>query len=168
MDVLEGCGVGRFRGNAEVQGRDDDAVLGHGFVADVAVLAGAVDPGAAVQFNHYREGAVALGLEQLGLEGLIAVAEIFHVLNLDGVGSLFAESHTGLLKFGGLVCPSVANVTLDRVTVNCRHSPQGYRSLRIRLTAETQSTRRFAEIFCASLCALRLCGKWRAVTGKLL
>ena len=43
---------------------------------------------------------------------------------------------------------------------------QGNRILKIPLTAETQSTRRFAEILCASLCALRLCGKWRAGTRK--
>ena len=94
VDIGEGSGIGGHRRDAEVQGRHDDAVAGQGLVRRVAVQAVSTHPGAAVQLDHDREGPAALGTEQPRQQGSIAVAKIFHVLDVNFVGCcLFAGDH---------------------------------------------------------------------------
>ena len=97
MDVGEGGRVWRFRRNAKVQGHHDDAVSSQRFVADVAVLAVTIHPGAAMQLDHYRERSAPLGLEEARQEELITVPQIFHVFDLDFISGLCADSHAKLL-----------------------------------------------------------------------
>ena len=68
---------------AEVERRDGDAVVGEPFVVRLAAGAIVLGPDPAVQFDQRRERPRAVRLEQPHQQRLVAMTEIFHVLDVE-------------------------------------------------------------------------------------
>jgi hypothetical protein len=61
-----------------------------------------------VQFDHDRERSTATRLEETRQQGLVAVAEIFYVFDVNSIGRLSTDSHTRFLfLIGHSICVSL-------------------------------------------------------------
>src|SRR5262247_367523 len=111
VDVSHGARIGRVGRHAEVEGGHYHSALGEGLVDDGIALAGAHAPRPAVEVDDQGEGALALGLEEPGEERLVAVTEIFHILDVDAERSIGHDGSSGAReRVGGRLLGYVVSV----------------------------------------------------------
>src|SRR5215510_9275468 len=86
VDVLYGGWIRVLVARAEIERNRDDAVLGHGFMAQALGGAVAQTPGTAVAFDQRRKRPLPARPEYAREQRLVAVAEILDVLHVEFMG----------------------------------------------------------------------------------
>src|SRR5262245_32167173 len=86
VDVLHGGGIRVLVARAEIERNRDDAVPGHGFMAQALGGAVAQTPGTTVAFDQRRERPLPSWPENTGEQRLVAVAEVLDVLHVEFMG----------------------------------------------------------------------------------
>src|SRR6516165_8853309 len=98
VDVLHGGRIRVLVARAEIEPNRDDAVLGHGFMAQALGGAVAQTTGAAVAFDQCRKRPLPAGPEYAREQRLVAVTELFDILHVELMSSRFEHcsrhSHT--------------------------------------------------------------------------
>src|SRR6516164_5695594 len=89
VDVLHGGRIRVLVARAEIERNRDDAVLGHGFMAQALGGAVAQTPGTAVAFDQRRKRSLPARPEYAREQRLVAVTEVFDVLHVEWIGSGF-------------------------------------------------------------------------------
>src|SRR6516165_4560618 len=87
VDVLHGGRIRVLVARAEIERNRDDAVLGHGFMAQPLGGAVAQTPGTAVAFDQRRKRPLPARPEYAREQRLVAVTEVFDVLHVEWIGS---------------------------------------------------------------------------------
>ena len=95
VDVLHRGRIGILVAGAEIERDRHDAVRGHVFVAQLLGGAVAHAPGAAVAFDHGRERPRAARLVDARQQRLVAVAQVFDIVDVELGGLGFEDCSSG-------------------------------------------------------------------------
>src|SRR5262249_41500073 len=101
VDVGQRSRIRCLRRHTKIQCRHDHTMLSQRFVGRVAVQTISPDPRPTVQFDHNRERSAAARLEETRQQRFVAVPEIFHVFDINGIRRASADSHMRLLLLVG-------------------------------------------------------------------
>src|SRR5262249_31854940 len=89
VDVLHGGWIRVLVARTEIERNRDDAVLGHGFMAQALGGAVAQTPGATVAFDQRRKRPLPTRPEYAREQRVVAVTEVFDILHVEWIGSGF-------------------------------------------------------------------------------